>query len=133
MGVAAGGEVLVGVGASVVLIAVFVSVGAMVRFGVADGPPGGAVVGMGVWDGNTTVCMGVVCWPVGEAVSLGVGVSVWLGVMVEDRVGIPEAVAVVVKVKAASVWQALTPAKPRLYASNTLKYRKPTSRSLSET
>ncbi len=126
-------DVLVGGGASVVLTGVFVGLDAGVRDGVREGKPGSPVVGMGVCEGTITVSMGVIICPVGAGVSLRVGVVVWLGVMLEKKVGVPVAVLVPVKVMEKAASQGTTPANPRLYASNTLNSRVPFSRSLSVT
>jgi hypothetical protein len=74
----------------------------------------------------------MVGWLVGEAVSLGVVVGVWLGVMDKNTVAVSEGIVISVFVWAGPSGHAATPANPRLYASNKLKYLKPVSISLDD-
>jgi hypothetical protein len=66
------------------------------------------------------VYIGVTRGLVGEAVSLGVDVKVWLEVLVNNNVGVVEGIGICVNVNEYPPSQGGTPAKPRLYASSTL-------------
>jgi hypothetical protein len=74
----------------------------------------------------------MVGWLVGEAVSLGVVVGVWLGVMDKNTVAVSVGIIVSFEPVVNTPSHAATPANPRLYASNKLKYLKPVSISLDD-